>query len=66
MSWLLVFWLIGADGRIFAHDSIHGFATEADCRDFGAHIPVKHGVVRWECKREDILRPAAWYTESRY
>lgn len=66
MSWYIIFWLIGGDGRVFAHDSVHGFATEADCRLFGGAIPVKHGMVRWECKREDNLRPVTWYTTVNY
>jgi hypothetical protein len=66
MSWFIVFFLIGGDGRIFAHDSVHGFASRADCMDFGSHIPVHNGVVRYECKQEDPLKPVIWYNDSRY
>jgi hypothetical protein len=66
MTWLLTFWLIGADGRIFAHDVLHGFSTEADCRDFGSRIPVKHGEVRWACTKETTLHPAVWYSEVKF
>lgn len=60
MSWILVFWLIGADGRVFAHDSLHGFATKGDCDHFGGRIPVRHGVVRWTCERESAT-PTVWF-----
>jgi hypothetical protein len=64
MSWLLVFWLVGADGKVFAHDSLHGFASKQDCELFAGAIPVKHGIVRWECKPEDKLKPAMWYHDG--
>lgn len=64
MSWLLTFWLITSNGQIFAHDTLHGFATQADCREFASHIPVHNGVVRYECTQESLLKPAVWYTES--
>jgi hypothetical protein len=62
--WLLTFWLIGADGKVFAHDTLHGFGSEADCREFGSHIPVKHGMVRWTCQKENFEHPAGWYHET--
>jgi len=60
MHWILVFWLIGADGRVFAHDSLHGFASEKDCNYYGGRIPVRHGVVRWKCEQEQIT-PTVWF-----
>lgn len=66
MSWFIVFWLIGADGHVFAHDSIHGFGTQADCERFGGRIPVKHGIVRWQCKPEGNTKPVAWYSDVKY
>jgi hypothetical protein len=60
MTWILCFWLIGADGRVFAHDAIHGFANKADCDRFGGRIPVRHGIVRWTCEQEAV-QPTAWF-----
>jgi hypothetical protein len=63
-SWLLVFWLIGADGRVFANDTLHGFGSKADCELFAGRIPVKHGVVRWECKPDDPKKQSVWYNSK--